>query len=153
MNMNYESLLIEADKNKLITKEKPLKAYDGRISQNKIAIRNTLTLTQKNCVLAEELGHYYTSTGNILNQDNIENRKQEYKARLWAYDKVVGLMGLVNAYKSGCRNRHEVVDYLNIDEKFLADAIECYKSKYGVFTILDTYIIYFEPCVAIVEIY
>lgn len=151
--MDYESLLIEADHNNLITKEKPLKANDGRILGNKIAIRNSLTTIQKKCVLAEELGHYHTSTGDILDQNNIMNRKQEQKARLWAYNKLIGLYGLINAYKSGCRNQHEIADFLDIDEKFLSDALERYKSKYGIFTVLDTYIIYFEPCIAIAEIY
>lgn len=51
--MDYTELLIEADNNHLITKEKPLQAYDGRIKGNKIAIKNTLTTTEKKCVLAE----------------------------------------------------------------------------------------------------
>lgn len=53
--MDYESLLIEADKDNLITKEKPLKANDGRILGNKIAIRNSLTTIQKNVSLLKNL--------------------------------------------------------------------------------------------------
>ena len=65
--MNYEDLLIEADTNNLITKEKPLLANAGRIKGNRIAIKKNLpTQKEKACVLAEELGHFYTSSGNIL---------------------------------------------------------------------------------------
>lgn len=45
--MDHTELLIEADNNHLITKKKPLVAYDGRIKGNKIAIKNALTTTEK----------------------------------------------------------------------------------------------------------
>lgn len=151
--MDYTELLIEADNNHLITKEKPLQAYDGRIKGNKIAIKNTLTTTEKKCVLAEELGHYYTTVGNILNQDNIQNRKQEQRARLWAYNKLIGLNGIINSYKHGCRSFMEMSEYLDVSQEFLMEAIEKYRSKYGVFTTLDNYVIYFEPNLAVIEIY
>ena len=53
--MNYNDLLIEVEHHDIIVKEKPLKAYDGRIKGNKIFIRSNLKETQKVCVLAEEL--------------------------------------------------------------------------------------------------
>ena len=50
--MNYEELLIEADSNNLITKEKPLLANAGRIKGNRIAIKQDLpTQKEKACVL------------------------------------------------------------------------------------------------------
>lgn len=143
--MNYTELLIEADSNNLITKEKPLRANEGRIKGNKIAIKSDLTETKKKCVLAEELGHHYTTSGDILNQDIISNRKQENRARLWAYNKLIGLMGIINAYKQGCRNRYEMAEYLDVDEQFLADALERYSLKYGKYVTVDNYIIYFDP--------
>lgn len=99
--MDYTELLMEADSNNLITKEKPLRANEGRIKGNRIAIKSDLTETRKKCVLAEELGHHYTTSGDILNQDTVSNRKQENRARLWAYNKLIGLMGIINAYKQG----------------------------------------------------
>ena len=53
--MTYESLLIEADNNNLVTKEKPLKAYNGRIKGKKILIRKDMIYKQKGCVLAQAL--------------------------------------------------------------------------------------------------
>lgn len=150
--MTYEELLIEADSNNLITKEKPLKAYDGRIRGNKILIRKDMTEAQKTCVLAEELGHHYTTTGSIIEQKTVDDCKQEQKARLWAYNKLIGLTGIIQAYKAGCRNHHEMAEFLNIDEIFLSDALNRYKSKYGEFTTIDNYIIYFEPNIAILEL-
>ena len=85
--MDYETLLTKACNEGLIVKEKPLKYNNGRIKGKRIAIRKDLeTSAEKTCVLAEELGHHYTSVGNILDQSDPNNRKQEILARTWAYD-------------------------------------------------------------------
>lgn len=110
-----------------------------------VALNKKLDATEKTCTLAEELGHHYTSAGNILDLSQAENRKQERRARLWAYNKQIGLNGLVNAYEHGCRNRHEIADYLEVTEVFLQEAVDCYHEKYGVCTQIDNYIIYFSP--------
>ena len=143
---NYEMLLMEADQEGLIAKEKPLLASDGRIKKNRIAIRQDIpTQVQKACVLAEELGHHHTTTGNILDQSETENRKQEARARLWAFDKLISLHGLVNAYNHHCRSLHETADFLNVTEEFLLEALEVYHRKYGICTVVNNYVIYFEP--------
>ena len=103
----YEDLIQEAYDQGVIVKEICLKSNsDGLYKNKKIAIainKNTLfTVSEKNCVLSEELGHYYTSCGNILNLSDIKNAKQEHQARLYAYDKLIGLTGLINAWKSNC---------------------------------------------------
>ena len=46
---------------------------DGNIAIN----TSVNTTTEKACVLAEELGHHYTSVGNIIDMDSSSNRKQE----------------------------------------------------------------------------
>lgn len=149
--MNYTDLLIEADNLSLITKDKPLKAYDGRIKGKRIAIRKDMTETRKKCVLAEELGHYHTTTGNILNQSTVENRKQERKAREWSYNKLIGLSGILSCYRAGCHTLYEMAEHLDVTEDFLKEAIEYYKTKYGTFTRIDNYIIYFNPHLAVFE--
>lgn len=144
--MTYDELLMKADSENLIVKEKDIPGYEGRIYKNRIAIHKKLpTTTEKACVLAEELGHYYTSAGNILDLNDIRNRKQELKARMWAYNHQIGLMGLVRAFEHGCRNLNETAKYLDVTEKFLAEALERYRQKYGIYTTVDNYIVYFEP--------
>lgn len=150
--MDYTDLLIEADANHLITKEKPLRANKGRIKGNRIAIQKELSETEKKCVLAEELGHHYTTSGDILDQSIVENRKQELLARTWAYNKLIGLFGIVDAYKAGCRNRSEMAEHLDVTEEFLDEALERYRSKYGLYTMVDNYIIYFEPSLGVLEV-
>ena len=143
---SYEILLAEASDLGLIVKEKPLKYNNGRIKGNKVAIRQDIeTTVQKTCVLAEELGHHCTSVGDILDQTNVQNRKQEFRARMWAYNEMVGLMGIVRAFHHGCRSTYEVAEYLEVTEEFLNDALNAYRDKYGVCTTVDNYIIYFIP--------
>lgn len=151
--MNYEALLAKADSHGLIVKEKDLLANDGRIKGNKIAIRKDIeTQTEKSCVLAEELGHYYTSSGDIIDQTDIMNQKQEYRARLYGYNLRIGLMGIIQAFKADCRNLYEMAEYLEVTEEYLKEAIECYRSKYGGFTRIDNYIVYFIPCLAVLSV-
>ena len=80
-----------------------------------------------------------------------QNRKQERQARLWAYNKQIGLAGIIRSFEAGCQDMHEIAEYLEVTEEFLHEAIECYRNKYGVFTTLDNYIIYFIPNLTIGE--
>lgn len=121
---------------------------DGSIALN----QNLATSTEKACVLAEELGHHYTATRDIIDQSTVENRKQEMRGRLVAYNKMVGLRGLVEAYNHHCRNLGEVADYLEVTPEFLQESINCYRSKYGVYAAVDNYVIFFEPCLGVLEI-
>lgn len=150
--MSYEELLMEADASGLMVKEKPLLASDGRVNGYKIAIRQTIpTLRQKADVLAEELGHYHTSVGRIVEQDNANARKQEQIARLWAYNKRIGLSGIIQGYRRHCQNRHELAECLEVSEEFLKEALECYQEKYGCSVEVDGYIILFEPVLTVIE--
>lgn len=150
--MDYEGLINEAYNKGIKVKEFNIPGFKGRIKGNRVAIRKDIpTLKEKSCILAEELGHYYTAYGDIIDQSKANNRKQEYKGRLWAYDKQVGLIGIVNAFNSGCRSLYDMAEYLNIPEDFLSESIKTYRSKYGVFTTIDNYIIYFEPYLAVMK--
>lgn len=103
------------------------------------------TSKERACVLAEELGHHHTSVGVIVDLSDAQNRKQERQARLWAYNNRIGLYGLIRAYENGCRDRYETAEFLNVTEDFLEDAIKCYREKYGVYTTVDNYTVYFIP--------
>ncbi len=147
---SYEILLSEASENGLIVKEKPLKYNNGRIKGSRVAIRQDLaTSVEKACVLAEELGHHYTTYGNILDQSDASNRKQELRARAWAYNRQIGLLGLIRAYEHGCRNRFEIAEYLEVTEEVLEECISYYRKKYGIYQSVDNYIIYFVPTLTV----
>ncbi len=142
----YEQLLSSSDKDIIIIEKQFKSKAKGLCKGNKIGISaNIPTSTEKTCVLAEELGHHYTSVGNILDMSNTQNRKQERQARLWAYNKLIGLNGIIQAYEAGCQNRHDVAEYLEVTEEFLEECISCYREKYGTYTTLDNYYIMFIP--------
>ena len=144
--MTYEQLLATADQNDLVVKEQPLTDHDGLLRGKRIAIRNDIeTQAEKSCVLAEELGHHYTTAGDILDQTDVMNQKQEYRARLYGYNLKIGLTGLIRAYEAGCRSLYEMADFLDATEEYLKEAIQCYRSKFGVCTSIDNYVVYFEP--------
>ena len=117
-----------------------------------IAIREDMTIPEKTCALAEELGHHYTSVGNILDMTSFANRKQERQARLWAYNKQIGLIGLVRAFEHGCQNRFEIAEYLEVTEEFLEECIECYRNKYGICKRVDNYVVYFIPQLSVMKL-
>lgn len=144
--MTYEQLLTVADQEGLLVKEHSLINHDGLISGRRIAIRRNIeTQAGKSCVLAEEIGHHCTSSGDILDQTDIMHRKQEYRARFYGYNLKIGLSGLIRAYEAGCRNIFEMAEFLDATEEYLKEAIQCYSSKYGTCVAVDNYIIYFEP--------
>lgn len=120
---------------------------DGTIGINK----SINTSSGKACVLAEELGHHHTSVGNIIDMTDIQNRKQERQARLWGYNKMIGLTGIIKAFQAGCQSRHEMAELLDVTEEYLQECIDCYRDKYGVCTEVDNYIIYFIPRLAVME--
>ncbi len=121
---------------------------DGAVALN----RKLSTNAERSCVLAEELGHYHTSVGDITNLNDTTNAKQERRARLWGYDNRIGLSGIINSYKAGCRNLYDMADFLEVTETYLLEALECYRQKYGPYRQCDNYVIYFEPNIGVFEL-
>lgn len=152
----YEQLLDEAsEKNITVIENYDLTGTQlkGLYCDSIVAIGNTTTSnTERACVLAEELGHHYTAVGDILDQSSVENRKQEMRGRIVAYNKLVGLRGIVDAYLHHCQNLSEAAEYLGVTEEFLSDSITYYKNKYGVFATVDNYTVVFEPTIAVIEL-
>lgn len=145
--MPYESLIKEAQKEHIYIYEKPLHPQiKGLQADNVIWInKNIPTSTEKACILAEEIGHYHTSYGDILDQKDLRKRKQELRARQWAYEKLLPLKKIVQAHKAGVKNRHELADFAGITEPFVDAAISRYIEKHGASVNFEGYIICFEP--------
>lgn len=108
------------------------------------------TLTEKKCILAEELGHFYTSNGNIIN-NSIMCKKAETTARRWAYKKLITLNDFINAFNDGINNKEDLACYLDVTIPFLDETVSFYKKKYGIKKNLNDYIIFFEPSLAIIK--
>lgn len=124
---------------------------NGLYVDGSIAVRAGMTAAKTADTLAEELEHHYTSVGNILDLKDVSNRKQERIARVRAYDRRIGLSGIIQGYRSHCRNRHELAECLGVSEEFLDEALQYYKERYGCFARLDGYVIAFEPSLGVYE--
>lgn len=144
--MDYHSLLQSATASGIDVYEKVLSLKTkGLYGDNVIWINRTLSSVEKTCTLAEELGHHFTTYGNILDQTKLKNRKQELCAREWGYKLLFPLEKLIDAQKEGIRNRFELAEYLNVTEQFLEDALKRYKEKYGLYKQIGKHTICFEP--------
>lgn len=119
----YEKLQAEYDN--LYIEERPMKS-DGLYADGHIWINDGLLTVQKACILAEEIGHYETSSGDILDQEDANNRKQEYAARRWAYEKLVPIENIHFAVADGHTEIWDMAEYLEVDEAFLREALKFY---------------------------
>lgn len=109
MNYTYDDLLIkfgeEVDIYEHNLKENPIVRkkngkgfyYRKGLGKGTIFIDKNLTQIEKKCTLAEEIGHDYTSCGNILNLKFPNNAKQERKAREWACTYLIDLNDFIKA--------------------------------------------------------
>lgn len=150
--MNYEELQIHHNNVPVVEMDlSQVNGLKGLYYNGRIAIKENMSEIEKACVLAEELGHHYTTVGNILDQTSASNRKQELRARMWGYDKLIGLTGILKCYKRGCRNMSEMADFLEVTEEFLDEALKSYRKKYGESVTIGDYTICFEPCLAVLK--
>ena len=125
-----------------------MKKYDNNITNN--AFESDDKILTHDII---DMICYHTTYGDILDLDIVQNRKQEFRARMWRYNLKIGLLGIINSYKNGCQNLSEMAEYLDVTEEYLLNTLTLYRSKYGVCTTVDKYIIYFEPSLAIMKIY
>lgn len=149
--ITYEKLLIEADNKGIEILELDLGTCKkcGKCIDSTIIINANLPDIEKFEVLAEELGHYHTTIGDITDQDKIENRKQENKARRWGYKHTVSLVGIIDAYEYGAKNSYELSDFLGVTEEYLSKSIREYRRIYGIGYRLGQYYIRFEPTLGV----
>lgn len=142
----YYSLLREATACGLTVVEKRFKSNaKGIIKDKKIGLRQDLHKNEKTCILAEELGHYHTAVGDFTDQTKLENLKKERLGRAWAYERLLPLNRIIEAGQAGIEGRHAVAEFLEVTEEFLQEAISYYQRKYGIHTVHNGYMIFFEP--------
>ena len=100
---------------------------DGLYGDGCIWIRENMTVAEKYCTLAEEIGHYKTTAGNSLFQkNNVANQKKELVARRWAYEYILPRDLIEEAVRNGYTEVWDMAEYLEVDEMFLRDALTYY---------------------------
>lgn len=103
----------------------------GLYRSGRIYIEKTLPRVKKREVLAEEYGHYKTTVGNILDQKNQLNRKQEVLARHVSYEKIVTLDNLIQCSEASLSNHYECAEFLDVSVETLRKTLAYYQQKYG----------------------
>ena len=85
------------------------------------------------CVLAEELGHHFTSSGDLMafaRSDKIgATLKQERAAVWWAVQRLVPLAALTAAIEGGTILTYELAEYFDVTERFMGTSIRFYSEK------------------------
>ena len=144
--MHYEELLkiAQDEEIEIIERDIPIKKVKALYFDKKIVMSKLSTQAENKCILAEELGHHFTTTGNILNIKDIKHLKQEQKAHDWAAAKLVKAKDIIAAFRSGANNRYEIAEYLGVTEEFLNESIEFLKRKNGMFKIVGNYTLCFD---------
>lgn len=143
--MAYEALKLQYQHLTITESPNMPKGLSGLYIDNEILINKRLPYYEKHCVLAEEIGHYETTVGDITNLEDVTNRKLELVARTWGYEKIVSLDNLIDCYLQGYTNLEEICLHLEIIPAYLYKAIEKYNQRYGISTIYKGYKIYFDP--------
>lgn len=145
--MLYQMLLNDANRQNVAVYESSMGSnIKGLYGDNIIWLNQGLTPhTEKVCVLAEEMGHYYTTSGNILDQKKTAHIKQEKRAKNWGYEKLIPLKSFVEASREEISNRYELAEFFGVTEYFLDQSIAHYREKFGLYTEWEDYLIYFDP--------
>lgn len=77
------------------------------------------------CVLAEELGHYYTnSTYPLSCTDKELVDKAEYRAKKWAVKALVSASDLEKVKHQGLKYKWEIAEFLGVSEWIAEKALE-----------------------------
>lgn len=144
--MTYEELIDENPNVNVMDRRFNSDNIKGLYCNGNIAINDNIeTSAERMCILAEELGHHYTSFGTIIDMQDTSNRKQEHLARYWAYSKLITFDALIDAFDKGCRNLYEYAEHIGVTEQFLVDAMEQFKLKYGYYKKVGDYTFIFYP--------
>lgn len=144
---NYENLISIAYSYgiKVIESDLGIDKPFGKCIGNLIIINNRVNEYERLCVLYEELGHLNLTVGDITDQSNLNNKKQESIARRWSYEKLISPEDIINSILSGVDNIYDLSETLNVTEDFLIQSINHYKNKYGLYYVGKTHLLIFEP--------
>lgn len=103
------------------------------------------TYAEKTCILAEEIGHHFTSVGDILDTSNLHKEKEEEKSRRYASKLMFNPVRLIDAFKAGVSSRWELSQFLDLTEGFIEETLSYFKKFYGESLAIDEYVIHFDP--------
>ncbi|MCA4764673.1 ImmA/IrrE family metallo-endopeptidase [Mycobacterium avium subsp. hominissuis] len=141
----YEELIIQNNHLHICDSFELPGMFKGFYDNGVILIDKNLSNAKKLEILSEELAHHEITYGNILNVNDIQNKKYELKARRLSSERIITLKGIIDAFKHGVQNLYELANFFEVTEQFILETLEHYKQKHGYSVCCDGYIIQFEP--------
>lgn len=149
----YDELLEKVYENKAELVEMDFDSKAKGLCIGKCIVLNSAidSIKEKNCILAEELGHYLYTVGDISNCETVDERKQERIARVYAFETLVSMEAIIGAWKQDCKSVSEIADCLEVTEDFLIEAVEYYRQKYGCSIKYGDYVIKLMPYIEVYE--
>ncbi|MBC6133489.1 toxin [Listeria booriae] len=121
----------------------------GAYRNGHILLEKRQSIRDKKIIVMEEIQHHKSSVGTIIDETNINNKKQENFARNLVYDNFITIATIIHCHNQGFVYYYEVAEYLNLPEEFIQDAVEYYRLKYGAIYKTDGYTLYFGSAIEI----
>lgn len=129
----------------VIRKRMPVAKVKGLFVNRTVFLCESIeTEAEEVCILAEEIGHYKTTSGHALTPC-LDTDRQEVRARRWAHNELIPLSRFIDCYRSCVRNRFEAAEYLGVTEEFLEECVDHYRQIYGTHVVCEEYVIMFDP--------
>lgn len=85
----------------------------------------------KQVILTEEFMHMLTSVGVIVNQSQLDNRRQERLAKSMTYKHMLSLDYILNCYNHEIYELPEIANELDLPVEFIKNALEYFKTQIG----------------------
>lgn len=103
-------------------------AYLNLCGVERIFLRNSGTVRERTCWIAEELGHHHTGPDRILNYSCVDDWRAEAHARGWAHMRLL----TPDAVRTAARNTDdifEIAEALDVSVEFLRESIDDFQAK------------------------
>lgn len=124
--MNLDMLQVLAEKNHIDVVPYEMSGNLQALYVDGYVFLNTrLNEKEKACVLAEEIGHYFTADRNCLDQNQSENLFCELKGRIWSYEVMLPVSQLNVAMYAGITTVNQIAEFFQLTEDFVKEAL-CY---------------------------
>lgn len=94
-----------------------------------ILINRHRTQAERTAALAEELGHYFKSVGDLRDLRDIAAAKSENMGRAWSYEQLLPFDSLDHQLKNGHGSPWELADAVNLPQGFVQEAISFYSHR------------------------
>ena len=148
--LEYEAMESAAMDEGIDIDYRELKATKGLLLEDGtmrvIQISPKVSYAERACLIAEELGHHFTSAGNtVIRPDPIRLSRSEERAFRYAVRTLLPFDRLVDALAKAPRMPYELAEDLQVTEDFLRRALAFWEQTYGLIYECDEYVILFCP--------